>query len=78
LAVVVSGRRSRPIYAGTLTPIGCGTFNKLEDQLCSLTEDFNAKEMGFSPDRADAAIWALSYLMEGAETARPFFFSVNL
>ncbi len=48
----------------------CGAFSKLEDQLCSLTNDFDANEMGYSPDRADALVWALSYLVEGNEGAK--------
>ena len=42
-----------------------GSFNKLEDQLCSLTVDFNRTKAGYSPDRADALVWALTELMLG-------------
>jgi phage terminase large subunit-like protein len=42
----------------------CGVFHQMEDQLCSLTTDFSVREMGFSPDRAEAAIWGLTFLSE--------------
>jgi phage terminase large subunit-like protein len=41
----------------------CGVFAKLEDQLCTLTSDFDARASGFSPDRADALVWAISDLL---------------
>ncbi|MCH8189335.1 MAG: ROK family protein [Proteobacteria bacterium] len=40
-----------------------GTFADLEDQMCQFTNDFNAKTAGYSPDRVDALVWALSELM---------------
>ncbi len=40
-----------------------GTFAKLEDQLCALTPDFDSKAAGYSPDRADALVWALADLL---------------
>ena len=40
-----------------------GAFTKLEDQLCALTPDFDRRAMGFSPDRADALVWALADLL---------------
>ncbi len=44
-----------------------GELNELEDQLCALTIDFDPDDAGFSPDRADAAIWALTELfVEGS------------
>jgi phage terminase large subunit-like protein len=49
----------------------CGVFAKLEDQLCTLTSDFDARASGFSPDRADALVWAISDLLSpGATQAR--------
>jgi phage terminase large subunit-like protein len=41
----------------------CGVFGKLEDQLCALVSDFDARAAGFSPDRADALVWALIELI---------------
>jgi phage terminase large subunit-like protein len=40
-----------------------GAFGKLEDQLCALTPDFDRRAAGFSPDRADALVWALADLL---------------
>ncbi len=45
-----------------------GPFPRLEDQMCAFTVDFNRSEMGYSPDRVDALVWALTELMiEGGE-----------
>ena len=36
--------------------------------MCAFTVDFNRREMGYSPDRVDALVWALTELMiEGGE-----------
>jgi phage terminase large subunit-like protein len=40
-----------------------GPFSTLEDQMCAFTVDFNRREMGYSPDRVDALVWALTELM---------------
>ena len=40
-----------------------GLFVKLEDQLCALTPDFDRRAAGFSPDRADALVWAIADLL---------------
>jgi phage terminase large subunit-like protein len=40
-----------------------GIFEKLEDQLCALTPDFDRRAAGYSPDRADALVWALTDLL---------------
>lgn len=40
-----------------------GSFPILEDQLCSFTSDFSRSVAGYSPDRLDALVWALSELM---------------
>jgi len=40
-----------------------GPFPTLEDQMCAFTVDFNRREMGYSPDRVDALVWALTELM---------------
>ena len=45
-----------------------GPFTRLEDQMCAFTIDFNRREMGYSPDRVDALVWALTELMiDGGE-----------
>ena len=48
-----------------------GAFPRLEDQMCAFTVDFDRKAMGYSPDRVDALVWALTELMiEGASERR--------
>lgn len=42
-----------------------GSFPQLEDQLCEMTLDFDRTASGYSPDRLDANVWALSELMPG-------------
>jgi predicted phage terminase large subunit-like protein len=44
-----------------------GTFTQLEDQLCSFTSDFDRSRAGYSPDRLDALVWALSELLVGPQ-----------
>jgi len=39
-----------------------GSFPKLEDQMCSFTSDFDRSRAGYSPDRVDALVWALTEL----------------
>ncbi|WP_298421027.1 terminase family protein [Rhodoblastus sp.] len=41
----------------------CGTFARLEDQMCLMTPDFDRARAGFSPDRVDALVWAISALV---------------
>ena len=45
-----------------------GTHAALEDQQCGFTSDFDRSRAGYSPDRVDALVWALTELM-GAGTA---------
>lgn len=56
--------RAEPIAA--LYELGkvkhCDNFSVLEDQLCSVTVDFDRKAEGYSPDRMDALVWALTHL----------------
>jgi len=40
-----------------------GVFPELEDQMCSWVQGATVKEMGFSPDRMDALVWAATELM---------------
>lgn len=40
-----------------------GAFPILEDQMCAFTSDFDRKTAGYSPDRMDALVWALTELM---------------
>lgn len=39
-----------------------GLFEDLESQMCSFTSDFDRKAQGWSPDRVDALVWALTEL----------------
>lgn len=39
-----------------------GEFPQLEDQMCSFTTGFDRKAAGYSPDRVDALVWALTDL----------------
>jgi phage terminase large subunit-like protein len=40
-----------------------GSLSVLEDQMCGFTSDFDRSRAGYSPDRLDALVWALSDLM---------------
>src|ERR1700731_126433 len=40
-----------------------GAFPTLEDQQCAFTTDFDRRAAGFSPDRVDALVWALTDLL---------------
>jgi len=39
-----------------------GAFEQLEDQMCSFASDFDRARAGYSPDRMDALVWALTEL----------------
>jgi predicted phage terminase large subunit-like protein len=52
-----------------------GAFPRLEDQMCAFTVDFNRTEMGYSPDRVDALVWALTELMIEGEGRRRLLFA---
>lgn len=41
-----------------------GNFARLEDQMCAFTSDFDRSRNGYSPDRLDALVWALTELSE--------------
>ena len=40
-----------------------GALAQLEDQMCAFTSDFDRGKAGYSPDRVDALVWALSELL---------------
>ncbi|HWB50191.1 MAG TPA: terminase family protein [Stellaceae bacterium] len=40
-----------------------GTLPRLEDQMCAFVHDFDRSAAGYSPDRVDALVWALSELL---------------
>lgn len=37
-----------------------GAHSTLEDQMCEFTTDFDKKKAGYSPDRVDALVWAIT------------------
>jgi hypothetical protein len=42
---------------------GPTTSAELEDQMCAFTTDFDRARAGYSPDRVDALVWALTELL---------------
>lgn len=48
-----------------------GMLGALEDQMCDFTTDFDKKVMGYSPDRVDALVWALTELALEGEAGDP-------
>jgi phage terminase large subunit-like protein len=58
-------RRAQPVAAlyEQLRVHHVGHFDKLEDQMCDFTTDFDKEVMGYSPDRVDALVWLLTGLL---------------
>jgi phage terminase large subunit-like protein len=54
-----------------------GTLTQLEDQMCAFTSDFDRSRSGYSPDRVDALVWALSELLVGEVHAPTRFVHIN-
>ena len=50
-----------------------GAFPTLEDQMCAFTSDFDRNTAGYSPDRVDALVWALSELFIEAHPGEAIF-----
>lgn len=48
----------------------CGEFPDLETQMCSFTIGFDRKSVGYSPDRVDALVWALTDLFPEMTTPK--------
>jgi phage terminase large subunit-like protein len=46
-----------------------GQFDQLEDQMCSFTTGFDRRAAGYSPDRIDALVWALTDLFPDMSAA---------
>lgn len=46
-----------------------GEFSQLEDQMCSFTVDFDRKSQGYSPDRLDALVWAMTEVFPALTTS---------
>ncbi len=49
----------------------CGSFGILEDQMSAFTPDFDREAAGYSPDRVDALVWAMTDLLLGSEMPSP-------
>ena len=49
----------------------CGEFTDLENQMCSFTTGFDRKAAGYSPDRVDALVWALTDLFPSMVQKKP-------
>lgn len=49
-----------------------GNFPTLEDQMCAFTSDFDRARTGYSPDRVDALVWALTELSGPQNIVRRF------
>ena len=48
-----------------------GAFAELEDQMCAMTPEFDRAAAGFSPDRVDARVWAITELMLHGQAGEP-------
>jgi len=51
----------------------CGVFARLEDQMCAMTPDFDRTKNGYSPDRVDALVWAVTALALSQESGGAVF-----
>ncbi|MBB4198584.1 ATP-binding protein [Rhodoblastus sphagnicola] len=51
----------------------CGVFARLEDQMCAMTPDFDRSRSGYSPDRVDALVWAVTALALSQESGGGVF-----
>jgi predicted phage terminase large subunit-like protein len=62
--------RAEPISAlyeqGKVSHVGAG-LSILEDQMCAFTSDFDRGRSGYSPDRLDALVWALTEISGAAK-----------
>jgi phage terminase large subunit-like protein len=50
-----------------------GAFPALEDQMCGFAHDFDRAAAGYSPDRVDALVWALTELLVAAIPGQGIF-----
>lgn len=49
-----------------------GLFAEVEDQMCSMTPDFDRNAVGYSPDRLDALVWGFTELFLGMKQNEVF------
>lgn len=45
-----------------------GVFREMEDQMVAFTSDFDRRRAGYSPDRVDALVWALTELLPAQQS----------
>ncbi|MDK2760051.1 MAG: terminase family protein [Sphingopyxis sp.] len=71
-ASVGKARRAEPVALAYERGqvVHAGAFGRLEDELCGLQVGGGYAGPGRSPDRADACVWALAALLEGARLAK--------
>ena len=50
-----------------------GALPRLEDQMCAFTADFDRRAAGYSPDRVDALVWALTALLVDPDSGEGIF-----
>jgi phage terminase large subunit-like protein len=50
-----------------------GAFPRLEDQMCAFSADFDPAAAGYSPDRVDALVWALTELLVAPRAGQAIF-----
>jgi len=50
-----------------------GAFPALEDQMCGFVHDFDRAAAGYSPDRVDALVWALTELLVAPRAGEGIF-----
>jgi phage terminase large subunit-like protein len=67
--------RAEPIAALYAAGRVChaAAFEALEDEMCGLIQGGGYEGPGSSPDRADALVWALTYLLLGPSPSEPAF-----
>ena len=62
--------RAEPVSAlyeqGKVHHVG-GAMTVLEDQMTAFTSDFDRSRAGYSPDRVDALVWALTEFLPGSD-----------
>lgn len=68
--------RAEPVAAlyelGKVQHLARHDLGDLEDQLCAVTQNFDRKAQGWSPDRMDALVWALTELFPELEAQESF------
>ena len=64
----VTGESNLATRMQTLNAVHCEFF-QLVDQLCAFTIDFDRDKAGYSPDRVDALVWAMTELFPGMTQA---------